>query len=110
MSYNTPVVHQSTMSSNKTMKRISAAEAKTLSETYKEKIKSTVLEEELDYFYEKIYESTVSGETSVNVPLEPRLSPHKHYIIEFLKDDGYKAKISVTESYRDVDEYIRISW
>lgn len=92
------------------MKRISAAEAKTLSETYKEKIKSTVLEEELDYFYEKIYESTVSGKTSVSIFLKPRLSPYKQSIIKFLKDDGYKAGYFMSESYRDVDEYIRISW
>ena len=98
------------MSSNKTMKRISAAEAKTLSETYKEKIESTVLEEELDYFYEKIYESTVSGETSVTIHLKPHLSQYKHSIIKFLKDDGYKAGYLMSESYRDVDEYIRVSW
>jgi hypothetical protein len=97
-------------SSNKTMKRISAAEAKTLSETYKEQIKSTVLEKELDYFYEKIYESTVSGKTSVSIPLKPYLSQDRNYIMKFLKDDGYKVGYYMSESYRDVDEYIRISW
>jgi len=97
-------------SSNKTMKRISAAEAKALCETYKEKITSTDLEKGLDYFYEKIYESTVSGETSVSIPLKPFLSPYKDSIIKILKDDGYKVKYFMNESYHDVDEYIRISW
>lgn len=92
------------------MKRISAAEAKTLSETYKEQIISKVLETGLDEFYKKIYESTLSGETSVSIPLKPCLSPYRNSIIKFLKDDGYKVGYFMNETYRDVDEYIRISW
>ncbi len=91
------------------MKRISAAKAKTLSETYNKQIKSKVLETELDNFYEKIFEYAESGRTSLTIALKPCLSSYKDSIIKVLEDDGYKVRYRISESYRDV-EYIIISW
>jgi hypothetical protein len=92
------------------MKRISASEAKTLSETYGEQYKYQVLERELDEFYAKILEVAQSGKTSVKVMLKPCVSCYKDSITKILTGDGYKVKYRFSESYRDFDEYIIISW
>ncbi len=103
------VLPYNTLIHNKPMERISAAKAKTLSEIYNKQLASKVLETGLDEFYKKIFEYAESGKTSLNIALKPYLSPHKDYITKVLKDDGYKVRYRIYESYRDV-EYIIISW
>jgi hypothetical protein len=92
------------------MKRISASEAKTLSETYEERFKSQVLEKELDEFYAKILEFAQSGKTSVTIIIKPCVSSYKDSITKILTDDGYKVGYGEYESFRNYEEYIKISW
>ena len=92
------------------MKRISASEAKTLTEEVKNPNEILLIEKGLDEIYSSILKSAEEGKSGIQLIIKPKLEKHKNSIAQHLKNDGYKVKIRISESYRDYDEYFVISW
>jgi hypothetical protein len=85
---------------------ISAEEARNRSKNREE----IVLNEFLEKTNKLIESYSLAGVSTVNVNLPVSGSNHKNKIKSILVEAGYKVKFKSCDNWRNVDEYIQISW
>lgn len=88
------------------MTKLTASEAKSLTDRQYNKTKEIVIEETLEKIYSHI--STAARKGSYCVELN--YPNYGDEISVFLKNEGYKVKKVVTNSFYDWNEIIKISW
>lgn len=89
------------------MTKLTASEAKSLTDRQYNRTKEVVIEETLEKIYSHI--STAARKGSYCVELH--YPNYGDEISVLLKNEGYKVKKVVTNYFRDLDdEFIKISW
>jgi hypothetical protein len=88
------------------MTKLTASEAKSLTDQQYNKSKEYTIQEKLDKIYSKIGDASRKG--SYRIELD--YPNYGDEISSILKKDGYKVKKRVESSFRDFDEFLVISW
>ena len=88
------------------MTKITALEAKSLTDRQYNKNEVIIIEEILDEIYSYIKDAARKGSYVVELDYPN----YGDKICILLKNEGYKVKKVVRNSFRDFDEFIKISW